>query len=81
MSQKFELFFFVERHKHFALKENHSQNGANNNISVGFQRTQRTFLVNFKKKVSISKLTGCWCYINLEVLIMKVATSALKYFA
>ena len=43
------FFFFEESHKHFALNENHSENGANNNISVGFQRTQRTFLVSLKK--------------------------------
>lgn len=51
MPQKFELFFFfVESHKHLALNKNHSENGANNNISVGFQRTQRNFSVNFKKR-------------------------------
>ena len=50
MPQKFELFFFVESHKHLALNKTHSENGANNNISVGFQRTQRNFSVNFKKR-------------------------------
>lgn len=47
MPQKFELFFFVESHKHLALN---NENGANNNISVGFQRTRRNFSVNFKKR-------------------------------
>ena len=44
MSQKFDLFFFfAESHKHFALNENHSENGANNNISVGFQNNSENF--------------------------------------